>query len=291
MENILPFIKMHGTGNDYICIDLFQKIIEKDFSKIAQKISQRKFSIGSDGLILIKPWVDGDGEMVMYNPDGSIAEMCGNGLCCVAKHIYDHYQKGRKSLKILTGAGVKIVSIKEGENGKAEKITVDLGKPIFEGHKIPTVFDKLKILNEKITINKQELNFSAVSMGNPHCVIFVNDLKNFPVEKLGSQIEVHKNFPQRVNIEFVQILNRQELIQRTWERGVGETLACGTGGAAVAVMSHLLDHTGTKITIHFQGGDIEYEYNKNKSVKMTGPAIEVFRGKIKITDIADEIIP
>ncbi len=285
MKTVLPFIKMHGSGNDYICIDLFKEKIEKDFSKIVQNISQRKFSIGSDGLILIKPWADGDGEMVMYNPDGTIAEMCGNGLCCTAKYIHDYYKKAKKSLKILTGSGVKIVNIQEVTNGKANKITIDLGKPILEGCKIPTTCNKRKVFNEKITIGKDELIFSSISMGNPHCVIFVDDINNFPVKEIGAKIETHKFFPEWINVEFVQIINKQELIQRTWERGAGETLACGTWGAAVTTVSHLLNHIGPKVTIHFRGGDINYKYAENWSIKMTGTAIEVFRGEAAITDI------
>ncbi len=283
MQKTLHFTKMHGAGNDYVCLDLFQETIEGDFSTIAKNISQRRLSVGSDGLILIKPWADGDAEMLMYNPDGSIAEMCGNGLCCASKYVHDYYQKGKKQLKILTGAGVKIVEIQTEKTGKAEKIIINLGKPIFEGLKIPTIFDKAKVLDEKIKIDEQELSFSAVSIGNPHCVVFVDNVKDFPIAKLGSQIEVHKFFPQRINVEFVQVLNRQELIQKTWERGAGETLACGTGGAAVAVLSHLLGYTETRITIHFRGGDIQYKYHKDGSVKMTGEAVEVFKGEINLS--------
>jgi len=271
---------MHGAGNDYVCLDLFQETVRRSFSVIAKNISQRRLNVGSDGLLLIKPWVNGDAEMLMYNPDGSIAEMCGNGLCCASKYVHDHYQKGKKQLKILTGAGVKVAEIQTGRTGEAKKIVVNLGKPIFKGLKIPTTFNKAKVLNEKIKIGKQELSFSAVSMGNPHCVIFVDDIKNFPVAELGSKIEVHKFFPQRVNVEFVQIVNRRELIQRTWERGAGETLACGTGGAAVAVLSHLLGHTNNKVTTHFQGGDLAFRYNGAGTVKMTGEAVEVFKGEM-----------
>ncbi|MCK5283822.1 MAG: diaminopimelate epimerase [Nanoarchaeota archaeon] len=280
IQKILSFTKMHGTGNDYVIIDLFHETIKSDVSQIARNISKRRFSIGSDGIIMIKPWEEGDAEMIMYNPDGSIAEMCGNGLRCAAKYVHDYYQKSKKSLKILTGAGVKVVEIQKGKDSKAENITADLGKPIFEGPKIPTTFSKLRIINEKIKIDKQELIFSAVSMGNPHCIIFVNDVEHFPVAELGPQIETHKFFPKRINVEFVQILNRHHLIQRTWERGAGETLACGTGGGAVAVLSHILNHTNSQITIHFRGGNLQYQYQKGKSVKMTGPAVEVFKGKL-----------
>jgi diaminopimelate epimerase len=206
--------------------------------------------------------------------------MCGNGLCCASKYVHDHYHKGKKQLKILTGAGIKVTKIQTGRSGEANKIVIDLGNPIFEGLKIPTTFNKAKVLNKKIKIGKQELTFSVISIGNPHCVVFVDDIKNFAVAELGSQIEVHKFFPQRVNVEFVQILNRRELIQRTWERGAGETLACGTGGAAVTVLSHLLGHTDAKIKIHFQGGDLQYEYHKDESVVMIGEAVEVFRGEL-----------
>ncbi len=282
MQKTLRFTKMHGIGNDYVCLDLLRETIEEDFSRIAKKTSRRRFGIGGDGLIVIQPWTDGDAEMVMYNPDGSIAEMCGNGLRCTAKYVHDHCQKGKKVLKILTGAGAKIVKIQTGKDGNAEKITADLGEPIFEGRSIPITFDKAKILNEKIKIGEREFSFSAVSMGNPHCVIFVDDVNDFPVKEVGSQIEIHNFFPKRVNVEFVQILNRQELIQRTWERGAGETLACGTGGAAVAVLSHLLGYTDAQVTIHFKGGDLQYEYREGGSVQMTGEAVEVFQGEFPV---------
>ena len=274
----MNFVKMHGTGNDYVYVDLFKEKIS-DPVALAIQVSHRHFGIGGDGMILIKPRSDADGEMEMYNADGSTSEMCGNGLRCVAKFIHDHYAKGKKELKLMTGAGWRQAHIASTDkDGNANSIRIDMGKPIFAGLSIPTTLDMPEVLLQKITVAGQTFSFSSVSMGNPHCVIFVDDVKNFPVEQIGPLIETQRFFPRKVNVEFVQIISAIEVIQRTWERGSGETWACGTGASAVAAIGFKLGKTGSKLTIHLTGGDLLLEYDGTASVMMTGPAVEVFSG-------------
>ncbi len=274
----MNFIKMHGTGNDYVYIDAF-KIYIADPVALAIDISHRHFGVGGDGLILIKPFIGADAEMEMYNADGSVSEMCGNGLRCVAKYVHDTYAFGKDELKLMTGAGWRSATIRKRDaQGKAESICLDMGEPILQGLKIPTTFDAPEVFAKAIEILGKTYSFSSVSMGNPHCVIFVDDVDNFPVAAVGSLIEMHPFFPRKVNVEFVQIINRKEVKQRTWERGSGETWACGTGASAVSVVCKKLGKTEDAITIHLLGGDLLLEYNGQGSVKMTGPAVEVFRG-------------
>ena len=278
----MRFIKMQGTGNDYVYVDAFREKVENPV-ELAQRVSHRHFGIGADGLILIKPSPGMDAEMEMYNADGSLSEMCGNGLRCVAKYVHDTYASGKNDFRFLTGAGLRTASISSRDaEGHAERIQLDMGVPVFRGLDIPTTFDEPQVLRKSIEISGRKLEFSAVSMGNPHCVIFVDDVANFPVEEIGPQIEHHAWFPHRVNVEFVQVLSASEVIQRTWERGSGETWACGTGAAAVSVIGRKLGLTGDKLTIHLTGGDLLLEYSGEGSVLMTGPAVEVFRGEISV---------
>ncbi|MFC1584698.1 diaminopimelate epimerase [Fibrobacterota bacterium] len=274
----MKFTKMHGAGNDYVYIDCFQEQVS-DAVELAKRVSHRRFGIGSDGLVLMRPFNEGDAEMVIYNADGSQAEMCGNGLRCVAKYMHDHYAKGKPELKLLTGRGVLTARIHAANDGLAHAVTIDLGEPVFDGRQVPVTIDRPRIIDQPIDIEGTEYRFSALSMGNPHCVIYVPDVAAFPVTDIGPQIENHPYFPARVNVEFVQLVSEHELIQRTWERGSGETWACGTGAAAVAVISRLTGKTGNKVTIHLKGGDLEMEYSEGSSVKMTGPAVEVFSGE------------
>ncbi len=274
----MRFIKMHGTGNDYVYVDAFREKVENPV-ELAKAISHRRFGVGGDGLILIKPFPEGDGEMDMYNADGSGSEMCGNGIRCVAKYLHDTYAPGKSELKIKTGAGILTARIRETDGeGKAALVTIDMGPPVFEGLKIPTTLDMPNVLKQKIQVAGRELEFSSVSMGNPHCVIYVEDVETFPVTELGPLIENHPLFPRKVNVEFVQVLNESEVRQRTWERGSGETWACGTGAAAVCVVGVMTGTTGPELTVHLTGGDLLLEYRKEGHVKMTGPATEVFRG-------------
>lgn len=274
----MKFVKMHGTGNDYVYVDLFKETVLNPV-QLAQAISHRRFGVGGDGLILIKPRSDADGEMEMYNADGSMSEICGNGIRCVAKYLHDNYAKGKDQLKIMTGAGWRMAHItKRDEKGNAELIRIDMGAPIFSGLQIPTTLDLPKVMEQKISVAGRDFVFSSVSMGNPHCVIYVDDVKNFPVTEIGPLIETHSTFPRKVNVEFVQIITKESVIQRTWERGSGETWACGTGASAVAAVGFTLGKTGPHLNIHLTGGDLTLDYNGTGSVMMTGPAVEVFSG-------------
>ncbi|MCD6024682.1 MAG: diaminopimelate epimerase [Fibrobacteria bacterium] len=275
----MRFIKMQGTGNDYVYVDAFQEKVG-DAVELAKKVSHRHFGVGGDGLIVIRPYAGADAEMDMYNADGSSSEMCGNGIRCVAKYVHDTYARGRDELKLMTGAGWRTAHIvTRDKDGNAESVRIDMGAPIFEGLKIPTTIDAPEVLRRKIEVAGQTFEFSSVSMGNPHCVVYVEDVGNFPVTTIGPLIENHPLFPRRVNVEFVQIVSRNEVIQRTWERGSGETWACGTGASAVAAIGHRLGLTGERLTIHLTGGDLLLEYDGTGSVQMTGPAVEVFRGE------------
>jgi diaminopimelate epimerase len=276
----MRFVKMHGTGNDYVYVDAFRETVENP-AELARKVSHRHFGVGGDGLILIKPRPGADGEMDMYNADGSSSEMCGNGIRCVAKYVHDTYARGKDELKLMTGAGWRTARIVARDaRGDATAVQIDMGAPVFEGLRIPTTIDAPEVLRRTIEAAGRTLEFSSVSMGNPHCVIYVDDVANFPVTEVGPLIENHPWFPRRVNVEFVQILSRNEVIQRTWERGSGETWACGTGASAVAVVGRRLDLTDDRLTIHLTGGDLLLEYDGTGSVLMTGNAVEVFRGEI-----------
>jgi len=274
----MKFTKMHGIGNDYVYVNLFEESIENP-AELAVKMSHRHFGVGSDGLILIKPNVDADAEMEMYNADGSMSEMCGNGLRCVAKYVYDHNIAHKKELRLMTGAGMKTAEILIDDQDQAEKVRINMGAPILAGKDIPTTWDMNPVVNQSISAADRDFKATCVSMGNPHCIIYVEDVKNFPVEKYGPLLETAIQFPNRVNVEFVQVVSENEVIQRTWERGSGETWACGTGASAVAVAGVLTGKTGNKITNHLLGGDLVLEYQSGGPVYMTGPAEEVFTGE------------
>jgi diaminopimelate epimerase len=279
----MKFTKMHGTGNDYVYIDCFSEAGPKDPSTAAIRISDRHFGVGSDGLILIKPGPnDTDAEMEMYNADGSKAEMCGNGLRCVAKFLYDRGIAKKERLAILTGKGILGAEIVETKEGRATKIRLNMGAPILSGRKIPTVFNANPVLNQAIEIDGRTFLCTCVSMGNPHCVIYVDDVASFPVTTIGPLIENASMFPKRINVEFVQILSGGEVIQRTWERGAGETLACGTGASAVCTAGVLLGLTDRNLRIHLLGGDLDLQYREDETVFLTGPAEEVFVGEIEL---------
>lgn len=275
----MKFTKMHGAGNDYVYVDCFSQPEPARLSALAQAVSHRHFGIGSDGLVIIRPAAGHDAEMVMFNPDGTQSEMCGNALRCVAKFVHDHGYASKESLTLKTGAGTLYATILRGADGKAASVRIDMGAPILAGLKIPTVWDLEPVLNQSIEVLDQTFTATCVSMGNPHCVIYVDDVKNFPVEKYGPIIENAPWFPRRVNVEFVQVISPTELIQRTWERGAGETWACGTGASAVCVAGVLTGKSDPKVKIHLLGGDLDLEWlGKGKSVLMTGPATEIFSG-------------
>lgn len=275
----MKFTKMHGAGNDYVYVNCFEEPFPTDVADLAQKISDRHRGVGGDGLILICPSDRADAQMRMFNADGSEAEMCGNGVRCVAKYVYDHGIAAKEQLKIETGAGVLDLAVFT-EQGKVIQVKVDMGEPILDGLQIPTLWSENPVVAQALNIGPRSFNATCVSMGNPHCVIFVPEMSDDLVLGEGPKIENHENFPARVNVEFVEILSPTEMRQRTWERGSGETQACGTGASAVCVAGVLEGRTERKVTIHLLGGDLELEWNETDNhVYMTGPAAEVFSGE------------
>lgn len=275
----MKFTKMHGAGNDYVYVNCFDEPFPNDVAQLAQKISDRHRGVGGDGLILICPSDRADAQMRMFNADGSEAEMCGNGVRCVAKYVYDHGIASKEQLKIETGAGVLNLDVLI-QNEKVAQVKVDMGEPILDGLKIPTTWSENPVVSQALNTDDQSFQVTCVSMGNPHCVIFVPEISDDLVLGQGPKIENHDAFPARVNVEFVEILSPTEMRQRTWERGSGETQACGTGASAVCVAGVLEGRTERKVTIHLLGGDLELEWNETDNhVYMTGPAAEVFSGE------------
>jgi diaminopimelate epimerase len=275
----MRFTKMHGLGNDYVYVDCVNGSTPADPAKTSIAISDRHFGIGSDGLILIGKSDHADARMRMFNADGSESEMCGNGLRCVAKFAYDHGIATKSPMKIETGRGVLTVEI-EAKNGKADRVRVNMGEPILESSKIPTTLPGNPPQNHEIKFGNNETAFvTCVSMGNPHAVIFVNEITDDHVLRIGKILEKHEAFPKRINVEFVKINSRTDATMRVWERGSGETLACGTGACGVLVAAVLTNRLDRKATIHLLGGDLEIEWNeKDNCVYKTGPATEVFTG-------------
>lgn len=275
----MKFVKMHGAGNDYVYIDGFQESIN-DPAALAIAVSNRNFGIGSDGLILILPSVLADVKMRMFNSDGSEAEMCGNGVRCVAKYAYDHGLVAKEVVTVETGAGVLTLQLFPNAAGRIAKVRVNMGLPRLTRGEIPLSGEATaQVVNLPLTILDRTFAITCVSMGNPHCVIFVDDVENFPLEKYGPLIEHHPLFPRRTNVEFVEVRSRGEVRQRTWERGAGETLACGTGAAAVVVAGVLTGRTERVIKNVLSGGELELEWSADGAVFMTGPAVEVFSGE------------
>lgn len=275
----MKFTKMHGAGNDYIYIEDFKNKITNP-SKLSIEMSNRNFGVGSDGLILILKSKNADFRMRMFNSDGSESAMCGNGIRCFAKYVYDHKLTTKDEIDIETGGGIKHLVLKTRDE-KVSSVKVDMGEPMLLREMIPMLGEPGMVINENLHL-PDGINFeiTSISMGNPHVVIFVEDVKKFPVAKYGPVIENFNLFPERTNVEFVQVLNRKEVIQRTWERGTGETMACGTGASAVTVAGVLTRQTDRKLTVHLTGGDLKTEWNeKDNHVFLTGPAVEVFRGE------------
>ncbi len=276
----MRFTKMHGAGNDYVYVNCFEEPLPKDPQTLAQKMSDRHFGVGGDGLILICPSDNGaDARMRMYNADGSEAEMCGNGIRCVAKYVYDHGIKRAETLRIQTGRGILTVNL-ELQGGKVDRVQVNMGQPILEAAKIPTKLAGNPPLDVPLTVDGRTMQVTCVSVGNPHCVTYVERATDELVLGLGPKIEHSPMFPARVNVEFIEILSPREIRQRTWERGSGETLACGTGASAVCVAGVLTGRTERRIINHLRGGDLELEWRElDGCVYMTGPATEVFSGE------------
>ena len=278
----MKFTKMQGAGNDYVYVNCFDETVENP-PQTAIQVSDRNFGIGSDGLILIMPSDKADVRMRMFNSDGSESEMCGNGIRCVAKYAFDHGIVAKKVITAETGAGVLTLQLFSGIDGKIEKVRVNRGPPRLTRGEIPMTGDAgAKVVAEPLTILDSTFQITCASMGNPHCVIFVDDAEGFPVSTYGPLIENHELFPRRTNVEFVQIISRTEVRQRTWERGAGETLACGTGSSAVTAACVLNGLTEKKILNHLSGGDLEMEWAEDGNIYMTGPAVEVFSGEIKL---------
>jgi diaminopimelate epimerase len=274
----MKFTKMHGCGNDYVYVNLFEETIA-DPAALAIAVSDRHFGIGSDGLITIGPSEIADFRMRIYNADGSEAEMCGNGIRCVAKYVYDHKMTEKEEITVESGAGIKRLTLTV-EDGKVVLVRVDMGEPILKPDLIPVVSDKEKVVAEPILVDETEWKMTCVSMGNPHAVVFVEDVANFPVETVGPLFENHKRFPKRTNTEFVTVHSRTEASMRVWERGSGETWACGTGTCATVMACILNGYTENRVLVHLLGGDLTIEYDeKTNHIYMTGPATEVFHGE------------
>jgi diaminopimelate epimerase len=275
----MKFTKMHGAGNDYVYINGFEEQVDSP-GKLAIAVSDRHFGIGSDGLILILPSESADIRMRMFNADGSEAEMCGNGIRCVAKFAADSGLVDGDEILIETGAGILPLKLYFGADKKVERVRVNMGMPRLMPSEIPVVAEKeAMIINQPLEVLDRTFAITCVSMGNPHCVIFVDNVDDFPVERYGSVIEKHPMFPSRINVEFVEMISHDEVKQRTWERGAGETLACGTGASAVTVAGVLSGRTERSITNRLLGGTLQLEWSEAGEVFMTGPATEVFRGE------------
>lgn len=277
----MKFTKMQGIGNDYVYVNCLQETIENP-SELAKKISDRHYGVGSDGLIMINPSDKADFEMEMYNADGSRGEMCGNGIRCVAKYVYDYGLTDKTSISVETLTGIKYLDLTV-EDGKVVLVKVDMGKPMLRPEEVPVVSEKEEVIDEPITVDGQEYRMTCVSMGNPHAVVFIDqDVKEFPLETVGVKFENHERFPKRVNTEFVNVLDRHTAQMRVWERGSGETLACGTGACAVAVACALNGLTEDEVTVKLLGGDLQIKWDREKNtVYMTGPAEVVFDGEWK----------
>lgn len=286
----MKFTKMHGCGNDYVYVDCTKEVIP-NISETAIRVSDRHFGIGSDGLILIKASDVADFEMDMYNADGSRGKMCGNGIRCVAKYVYDHGLTDKTTITVNTLSGIKTLKLTV-EDGKVSKVRVDMGEPELIPAQVPVkasvlglADDRRKaIVAEPLEIKGRSYDITCVSMGNPHCITFIGeDVRDFPLEEVGPVFEKHELFPERVNTEFINVIDKDHLRMRVWERGSGETLACGTGACAVAVASYLNGFTGRSVDIELLGGHLEVVYDeKTNHVFMTGPATEVFSGEIDL---------
>lgn len=274
----LRFTKMHGIGNDYVYVDCFSQTVA-DPAGLARRVSPRRTGIGSDGLILICPSSIADCRMEMYNADGSRGQMCGNGIRCVGKYVYEHGLARRESLRIETDAGVKLLRLHT-DRGAVVRVTVDMGEPILEGPRIPVAAEG-RVVNVPLQVGTDTYRITCVSMGNPHCVVFTPDVEALALAQLGPQFEHHPFFPQRVNTEFISVLARDALRMRVWERGSGETAACGTGACAALVAAVLNGKTDRRAIVHLNGGDLDIEWNADNHVLMTGAAEEVFTGEIE----------
>ena len=281
-NNSIKFTKMQGIGNDYVYIDCFRQQFEGDLSVLAKKISDRHFGVGGDGLILITPSDKADFGMRIINFDGSEAEMCGNGVRCVGKYVYDRGLTGMKTVTVDTLAGIKVLDLTV-EEGEVTLVKVDMGEPILVSEKIPVLGSEEKFIAQSVEIGEDFFILTCVSMGNPHAIAFVDDVRKVTIEKVGPLVERFKIFPKRTNVEFVHVVDRHTLEMRVWERGAGETLACGTGACAALVAAVLNNQSDRKAVVKLTGGELQIEWDENDNhVYMTGPAEFVFDGEYYI---------
>ena len=277
----MKFTKMQGIGNDYVYVNCFREQVENP-SQVAIKVSDRHFGVGSDGLILIKPSDVADFEMEMYNADGSQGAMCGNGILCVAKYVYDYHLTDKTSISVNTKSGIKYLDLTV-EDGKVKEVKVNMGAPILNTAEIPMIYGKEQVIAQPLNINQNLYEVTAVSMGNPHVIVYMEDVKNLKIEEVGPYFEKSSVFPESVNTEFVRVIDRNTVEMRVWERGSGETLACGTGACAVAVACILNGYTEDQVTVKLLGGDLKIFWDREADlVYMTGPAEVVFDGEIQI---------
>ena len=279
----MKFTKMHGIGNDYVYVNCFEESV-KNPAEVSKFVSDRHFGIGSDGLILISPSAIADFRMNIYNADGSQAEMCGNGIRCVAKYVYDYGLTDKTEISVETLAGIKYLRLQV-ENGKVASVEVNMGAPILEPKEIPVAVEESPVVNVPVEVKGKIYHMTCVSMGNPHAIIFMNNVKDLDIAAIGPYFENHTVFPKRTNTEFVEVLDRNTVNMRVWERGSDETLACGTGACATTVACILNDKTENEGTVHLLGGDLKIRWDREANqVYMTGPATVVFDGEITLPD-------
>ena len=277
----MKFTKMHGIGNDYVYVNCFEETVENP-SEVSKKVSDRHFGIGSDGLILIKPSEKADFEMEMYNADGSQGAMCGNGIRCVAKYVYDYGLTDKTNISVDTKSGIKYLDLTV-TNGQVALVKVNMGQPELNAEKIPMIYKKQQVIQQPLAVKDNIYEVTAVSMGNPHVIVYMDQIRDLAIEKIGPDFEKHPAFPEGVNTEFVHVIDRKTVEMRVWERGSGETLACGTGACAVAVACVLNGYTEEEVTVRLLGGELKIFWNRKENlVYMTGPAEVVFDGTINL---------
>lgn len=275
------FTKMHGLGNDYVYVNCFAEYIREP-ERLARAVSDRHFGVGSDGLILIGPSGKADFRMEIYNADGSRAEMCGNGIRCLAKYVYERGMTEKQELQVETAAGIRRLWLQVSGN-VVEQVTVDMGYPILQADKIPIISEHSRVIQERITVHQTEYRITGVSMGNPHAVVYVKRVKGIDLNRMGPEFEYHGRFPKRVNVEFAEVVDRHSIRVRVWERGAGETLACGTGACAAVVASVLNDLTERQVSVQLEGGELTVVWDEDDGkVYMTGPAVTVYDGEIQV---------
>ncbi|HIR27856.1 MAG TPA: diaminopimelate epimerase [Candidatus Choladousia intestinigallinarum] len=282
----MKFTKMHGIGNDYIYVNGFKETVMNP-SEAAKRLSDRHFGVGGDGLILIQPSEKADFKMEMYNSDGSLGAMCGNGIRCVGKYVYDYGLTDQTRVSVETKSGIKFLDLTV-KQGKVSQVEVDMGEPVLKPESVPVSLEGDSVIDREFTLGEKKYRITCVSMGNPHCVVPVENVQELEIEKMGPLFEHHSLFPDRVNTEFIRVLDRENVQMRVWERGSGETLACGTGACAVAVACVLNGWTQEQITVHLLGGELKIRWDREKNrVFMTGPAQTVFEGEIDLERFLD----